>query len=63
MHRGNGIKISVHSRDTETSADGITNSLFTELLIEGLSGGAADVLGHISPSGVYAFIDKALGEC
>ncbi len=57
-----GVTILTSSRDTESSADGTTNSLFTELLIEGLSGGAADVLGHITPGGVYAFIDKALGE-
>lgn len=58
----NGVTILTSSRDTETSADGTKHSLFTELLIEGLSGGAADVLGHVSPGGVYAFIDKALGE-
>lgn len=57
-----GVTILTSSRDTETSSDGVVNSLFTELLIEGLSGGAADLLGHISPGGVYAFIDKALGE-
>ena len=28
---------------------------------EALKGGAADVTGHISIAGVYAFIDKALG--
>lgn len=37
------------------------HGVFTSLLIEALNGGAADVTGHISIAGVYAFIDKALG--
>lgn len=34
---------------------------FTSLLVDALNGGAADVMGHVTPGGVYAFIDKALG--
>ena len=35
--------------------------MFTSLLLEALSGGAADITGHITPGGLYAYIDKALG--
>jgi hypothetical protein len=41
----------------ETEGHGV----FTSLLLEALKGGAADVTGHITPSGIYAYIDKALG--
>lgn len=34
---------------------------FTSLLVDALNGGAADVMGHVAPGGVYAYIDKALG--
>jgi len=34
---------------------------FTGLLIEALEGGAANLLGDVTPSGVYANIDTALG--
>ena len=37
------------------------HGLFTSLLLEALSGGAADITGHITPGGIYAYIDKALG--
>ena len=36
--------------------------VFTNLLLDALQGGAADLRGHISPGGVYAYIDQALGE-
>ena len=34
---------------------------FTNLLIEGLKGGAADLQGKITPGSIYAYIDQALG--
>ena len=37
------------------------HGLFTSLLLEALKGGAADITGHITPGGIYAYIDKALG--
>jgi len=35
--------------------------VFTSLLIEGLQGGAADLLGAVSPGSLYAYIDRSLG--
>ena len=53
---GEGVTIS-----TETSVEINGHGLFTSLLLEALKGGAADVTGHISLGGIYAYIDKALG--
>jgi hypothetical protein len=35
--------------------------VFTNLLLEALKGGAADIAGNITPGGVYAYIDRAMG--
>lgn len=56
-----GVTIMTASRKTQTSKEVNGHGVFTSLLVEALKGGAADVTGHISIAGVYAFIDKALG--
>ena len=56
-----GVTILTASRSTQTSVEINGEGLFTSLLIEALSGGAADITGHITPGGIYAYIDKALG--
>ena len=56
-----GVTIMTASRNSQTSMEVNGHGVFTSLLIEALNGGAADVTGHISIAGVYAFIDKALG--
>lgn len=56
-----GVTIMTASRNSQTSAEIDGHGVFTALLMEALKGGAADVTGHISIAGVYAFIDKALG--
>lgn len=56
-----GVTILTSSRSTETSMEVNGHGLFTSLLLDALSGGAADITGHITPGGVYAYIDKALG--
>ena len=56
-----GVTIMTASRNNQTSMEVNGHGVFTTLLIEALKGGAADVTGHISIAGVYAFIDKALG--
>jgi hypothetical protein len=37
------------------------HSVFTNLLIQAMEGGAADLNGHITAAGIYAYIDKAMG--
>lgn len=56
-----GVTIMTASRNNQTSMEVNGHGVFTTLLMEALKGGAADITGHISIAGVYAFIDKALG--
>ena len=56
-----GVTILTASRNSETSMEIGGHGIFTALLIEALKGGAADITGHVTIGGVYAFIDKALG--
>lgn len=56
-----GVTILTASRNSETSMEVGGHGMFTSLLIEALKGGAADVTGHITVGGIYAYIDKALG--
>lgn len=56
-----GVTILTASRSSETSMEVNGHGVFTSLLIEALKGGAADITGHITPGGIYSYIDKALG--
>ncbi|WP_121357754.1 caspase family protein [Flavisolibacter nicotianae] len=56
-----GVTILTASRDDEPSMEINGHGVFTNLLLDALQGGAADLRGHISPGGVYAYIDQALG--
>ena len=56
-----GVTILTSSRSSEPSIETNGHGVFTSLLLEGLSGCASDVTGHITPGGIYAYIDKALG--
>lgn len=56
-----GVSILTASRDDESSVEINGHGIFTNLLLDALQGGAADLRGHISPGGVYAYIDQALG--
>ena len=56
-----GVTILSASRSNESAVEINGHGVFTSLLIAALNGGAADITGHITPGGVYAYIDKALG--
>lgn len=58
-----GVTILSASKSDESSLDGPEHGVFTSLLLDALSGGAADLTGHVTAGGVYAYIDKALGPC
>lgn len=60
---GEGVTIMTASnRDEYAVEDGITgHGVFTELLIQGLKGGAADVGGNITPASLYSIVDQSLG--
>ncbi|XFA98637.1 caspase domain-containing protein [Candidatus Izemoplasma sp. B36] len=56
-----GVTILTASRKDEQSYEVNGHGIFTNLLIEAISGGAADVKGDITPGSVYSFIDSSLG--
>lgn len=56
-----GVTILSACRDKETSVEINGHGVFTSLLLDALSGLAADLLGHITPGSIYAYIDRALG--
>lgn len=56
-----GVTILTASKSDESAAEIKGHGVFTELLTDALKGGAADILGNISPGSVYAYIDRALG--
>ncbi len=58
---GEGITILSACCSNECAEEANGRGLFTSLLVDALNGGAADVMGHVTPGGVYAYIDKALG--
>ncbi|HMK26486.1 MAG TPA: caspase family protein [Chitinophagaceae bacterium] len=56
-----GVIILASSRSDQLSKEVNGHGVFTNLLIEALKGGAADLNGNVTPGSIYAFIDKALG--
>ena len=58
---GAGVSILTSSRDDESSMEIDGKGVFTSLLLEALSGGAANIQGKITPGSIYSFIDQALG--
>src|SRR3546814_19681427 len=41
--------------------EGIKHGLFTEIILDGLRGGAADILGNVTPAALYSLVDQTLG--
>lgn len=58
---GNGVTILTACHREGSAAEGNGHGLFTEILLDGLSGGAADICGRITPAAVYSHIDQTLG--
>lgn len=56
-----GVTILTASRHDEPSMEVNGRGVFTNLLIDALQGGAADIRGSITPGSVYSYIDQALG--
>lgn len=56
-----GVTILAASRSTQTSAEVGGHGVFTNLVLNALYGGAADVLGNVSAASVYAYAEQALG--
>lgn len=58
---GNGVTILTACHREGGAAEGSEHGLFTEILLDGLSGGSADICGRITPASVYSHIDQTLG--
>ncbi len=56
-----GVVVLTASRDSESAIEVNGHGIFTNLLLDALQGGAADLRGHVTPGSVYAYIDQALG--
>lgn len=56
-----GVVVLTASKSDEPSVEIGGHGVFTNLLIDALQGGAADLRGEITPGSVYAYIDQALG--
>lgn len=56
-----GVTILTASEKNEYSIDEGDGGTFTKLFVDALSGAASNLLGDISPGGVYAHIDQSLG--
>ena len=56
-----GVSILTASRGNQVSVETSGGGLFTSLVVDALEGGAADVLGHVTAPGIYAYVEAALG--
>lgn len=56
-----GVSILTASRGEQISVEVAGGGLFTSLVVDALDGGAADVLGHVTSPGIYAYVEAALG--
>ena len=58
---GNGVTILTACHREQGAAEVKGQGLFTSMLLDGLSGSSADILGRITPASVYSHIDQTLG--
>lgn len=56
-----GLTIMTACKDNQKAVEVDGHGVFTHLLISALQGGAANLLGNITASSVYSYIDQALG--
>lgn len=56
-----GLTILTASSDTQYASEINGQGVFTSLLVDALSGSAANLLGEITPGSLYAHIDQTLG--
>ncbi|MGE8191086.1 caspase family protein [Pseudomonas sp. NPDC086278] len=56
-----GMTILTACKKDQVALEGRGHGVFTDLLLQALHGGAANVLGKVTPGSVYSFVDNALG--
>lgn len=57
---GNGVTLLTATMSHESAIEVGGHGVFTSLLLDALAGGAADIMGNISPASVYSYIDRSL---
>ena len=55
-----GMTILTACKKEEPAMEGTQHGVFTALLLQALHGGAANILGKITPGSLYSFVDNAL---
>lgn len=58
---GNGVTILTACHKHGTAAEINGHGKFTDLLIDGLTGSASDILGRVTPAALYTHVDQTLG--
>jgi hypothetical protein len=58
---GVGLTILTACHRSGTAAEANGRGFFTEMLLDALSGSAADICGRITPASVYSHVDQTLG--
>lgn len=58
---GNGVTILTATQRDGVASESGGRGLFTDILVDGLSGAACDIRGNISPAALYAHVDQVLG--
>jgi len=56
-----GVSVITATRSGQEALEVGGGGVFTSLLVEGLEGGAAGLLGEVSAASIYAYIDNAMG--
>ncbi len=56
-----GVSILTASRGDQPSVETAGGGLFTSLVVDALSGGAADILGAVTAPAIYSYVEAALG--
>lgn len=57
-----GVTIMTASTDKQYALGGDKGGVFTNLFVDALEGAAANLLGYVTPGGIYAHVDQSLGE-
>ncbi|SDS18738.1 caspase family protein [Pseudomonas granadensis] len=57
---GEGLTILTACKKEQPAMEGAQHGVFTGLLLQALHGGAANILGKITPGSLYSFVDNAL---
>jgi hypothetical protein len=58
---GTGVTILTACHRNGVAAEANGRGLFTDILLDGLSGGSSDVCGRITPASLYSHVDQTLG--